>query len=239
MKVIDAYWEKRNLGVEALEIVINDNDNLDEITEVLKMSTEYIVVKTSSGRFDVHEKLSCSGYVYVESLINLKIDVKDAVLNQIQSRICPLISYDLATSQEINFIFKEIRKGVFVSDRIATDPFFSPSLSNERYIHWVEDELKLGAELFKISFKDNVIGFFTFKELNNGEFYPFLGGLLCSYNQTGLGFSVIRKPIEEVIKRNGNSISTFVSSNNLAIIRAHVQQGFNLNQIQNIFIKHN
>jgi hypothetical protein len=239
MKIIDTHWEKRNLGVDSCEIIIENNDFIGDITQILKTPKKYVVVKVSTKRFDVQEKLSSLGYIFVESLLNLKINVKEAILNDIQIRMNSNVTYSIASKSEVNGIFEEILRGVFDSDRISMDFNFSKQISNERYVYWIEDELKLGAELYKVSYKNHLIGFYTLKKLDSGEFYPFLGGLFNKYSNTGLGFTIIRKPIEEVIKRNGNFISTFVSSNNLPTIRAHVQQGYNLYQIQNVFIKHN
>ena len=61
----------------------------------------------------------------------------------------------------------------------------------------------------------------------------------CNEEKVGLGFSVLAKPIEDVMKRGGRYISTYVSSNNLPIVKLHTQLGFLPNKIYNVFVKHN
>ena len=69
-------------------------------------------------------------------------------------------------------------------------------------------------------------------------YYPFLAGLYGDFANSGLGFSTIYKPIEEAKKRGGSSISTYISSNNSSIFRAHIQLGFTINETLYTFVKH-
>jgi len=46
MLIIDAFWEKRNLDVEAKEIVLSDSDSLSDIEDTLNSlpsENQYIV----------------------------------------------------------------------------------------------------------------------------------------------------------------------------------------------------
>ena len=47
----------------------------------------------------------------------------------------------------------EISNGLFDSDRIYIDPFFSKEKAAQRYINWTEDELKRGTEFIKYIYK--------------------------------------------------------------------------------------
>ncbi len=241
MKIIDAFWEQKNLGLTTTEILFEASDNtLDSksFSEVCS-SADYVVAKVPTGRFDLSSQLSEYGFVFIESSINFRLDVKNAFLTPLQRRLNEAVSYQEMDLEDIAELNRELEKGLFKTDRIVLDPFFSNSLAANRYKNWIADECKREATLYKILYKQNAIGFFTFKQMPNGTFYPFLAGLYENYSKSGLGFETLRKPIEEVINRGGGIISTYASSNNLPVIRAHEQQGFQIFEITNVFVKHN
>lgn len=241
MKQIDAFWEKRNLGVSTIEIVVEENDStasFETIADTLHQ-TPYLVVKVPVARYDIYQYLCSKGFAYIESSINVQLQVKNAFLNHLQMRLNKSISHEIMNDTDVSQLFDEIAKGLFVSDRIAMDPYFSAKQAATRYINWIGDEIERGTQVYKIVYKEDAIGFFTFKHTKDQVYYPFLGAMYAKYSQSGLGFEVIRKPIEEALLRGGEHISTFVSSNNPAVIRAHTQQGYSIHEIQNVFIKHN
>jgi hypothetical protein len=239
MKVIDAYWEKRNLGVSCTEITIDLNDTLEKIEiELNKCDSEYIVCKVEGNKFDVNSLLSENGFKFIESSINVVLDVKSAKLSSIQDRINKEINYELMNTEDIEVLNNEIKNGLFKTDRIILDNQFSQEQASNRYFNWIKDELIKETKIFKIIFKSNVIGFFTFKQNGDLTYYPFLAGLYEKYKNSGLGFASLRKPIEEVIRLGGGTISTYVSSNNLPVINLHIQFGFTMRKIEYVFIKH-
>lgn len=240
MKIIEATWELKNLGVNSVEIIVENDDSHFQILEVMSSSInfDYTVVKVPVSRFDIHKILSGYGFVFMEGSINFQLKIKDAYLNPIQQRLNHTIGYTQMGENDIIRLFDEISKGLFKSDRIILDDKFTSEQSANRYINWIKSELKLNSQVYKIEYKNQSIGFFILKELNESTFYPFLAGMYSDFLNSGLGFSVLRKPIEEVIKRNGNMISTYASTNNPSIIRTHIQQGFVIGETQYVFIKH-
>ncbi|MDR2650723.1 MAG: hypothetical protein LBC68_00180 [Prevotellaceae bacterium] len=240
MKIIDTYWEKRNLGLDCKEIIFEDSDDIQTIESLQEIfeNTGYIVAKLPVARYDLYEKLAEWGFVYIESSINFQINLKNAVLTPLQERLNKSITYAKMGDDDIKVLFEELDKGLFSTDRIYIDYHFSKNQAATRYKNWISDELTRGSEVYKIIYKQAAIGFFTFKEISHDVCYPFLAGLYNTCNNSGLGFTVIRKPIEEALNRGSNYISTYVSTNNLPIARVHFQQGFILHDIKNIFVKH-
>ena len=116
---------------------------------------------------------------------------------------------------------------------------FNKSKAVNRYVNWIKDETASGAELYKVIYKGASIGFFILKKLQDNVFYPFLASLYKDFMESGLGFSVIQKFIETVKNKNGRLISTYVSTNNLSIIKIHLLLGFEFNKIDYVYIKHN
>lgn len=241
MKIIDAFWEKRNLKVDCKEIVFENVDQIADLqqNELILTSTEYVVVKVPVGRFDVNSYLENLGFNYIEGSINFQLNLSQAQLMPLQERLNKVVSYQVMDENDREGLFTEIDNGLFATDRIILDPFFSKEQAFNRYKNWIVDEIERGSEAFKIVYKGDSIGFFTFKNMGRDIFYPFLAGLYKKYETSGLGFTTLRKPIEEALKRDGKMISTYASTNNMPVIRAHSQQGFSINELHNVFIKHN
>jgi hypothetical protein len=241
MKINDAFWEKRNLGVSCTEILIEKEDPIELLDEKSSIfdSAEYVVVKVPVARFDISEYLTKKGFMFMEGSINFHLNLKEATLTSLQQRLNGVVNYAEMNSDDLGQLYDEIKKGLFKSDRIILDSHFTGDQAAMRYINWIKDELAKTTQVFKILHKDQAIGFFTFKEIGEHIFYPFLAGMYEKYALSGLGFTTLSKPIEEAKKRNGKFISTYTSTNNPSVVRVHTQQGFTIKELQYVYIKHN
>lgn len=243
MKIVNAFWEERNLGVACYEVTVQKSDSLQQVREELLRlnSIEYLVVKVDAPYVDACFLLSELGYTFLEVNMNMFLDIRNYRLNPLEQRLNSQIHYyQLTTEEELERFEIELDKGLFNSDRVYLDPQFTKEQASHRYKCWIRDEIGRGSELFEIAYKEQAIGFFTQKQLDEKTYYPFLAGLyLDNQEKIGLGFSVLAKPIEDVIQRGGKYISTYVSSNNLPIVKLHTQLGFLPNKIHNVFVKHN
>ena len=243
MKIINASWEERNLGDTCCEVTIEKDDSLLYVQEELSRlsSVQYLVIKVDAPNVEAHFLLAKLGYVFIEANINMFLDVRNYRLSALEQRFNSQIHYRrLSAQEELDRFEAELDKGLFNTDRIYLDPNFTKVRAAHRYKCWIKDEMERGAELFEIAYKEHAIGFFTQKQLDEKTYYPFLAGLyLGNEEKVGLGFSVLAKPIEDVMKRGGRYISTYVSSNNLPIVKLHTQLGFLPNKIYNVFVKHN
>ncbi|MEL7657638.1 MAG: hypothetical protein AAGU75_17220, partial [Bacillota bacterium] len=158
MKIVDAYWEKRNLGVECVEISIEPTDAVAEIHSRLKdINAPYIVIKVPSGNMDVMFKLSEWGFVFIESVINVVHDLKDIELSGIYKRINTSISYSEMGQDDCSQLFTEIQKGMFSTDRVSVDPVFSKDIGARRYVNWINDEIKKDTKIYKVYYKNDII----------------------------------------------------------------------------------
>lgn len=243
MKILNASWEERNLGVTCYEVTIEKDDSLRQVQDKLAQLNfvQYLVIKVDTPNVDAHFLLAKLGYVFIEANINMFLDVRNYRLSALEQRFNSQIHYrELIAKEELKKFEAELDKGLFNTDRICLDYNFTKEQAANRYKYWIRDEISRGAELFEIVYKESAIGFFIQKQLNEKTYYPFLAGLyLGNQAKNGLGFSVLAKPIEDVMQRGGKYISTYVSSNNLSIVKLHAQLGFLPNKIYNVFVKHN
>jgi hypothetical protein len=231
MKIIDAYWEKRNLGIDTKEIVVSASDSISDLIETIQsfsnISQLYIVVKIPTGIPEYIQFLIEQGFCFVESLFEVSLNVKSACVPDILKKFDSLLSYhQLNNETEMERLKNEIKKGIFVSDRIALNPQFGTKIAAVRYINWINDEIAKGAKVFEIIYKTTPIGFFALKRLAENEYDNFLGGMYVNQENFGYGFSILSKSIEEVKKQHGKSITTHISSNNIKVMRLYFQFGF-------------
>jgi len=230
VKIIDAFWEKRNLGVDTKEIILSNSDSLLDIEGFLNsLSSEkqYLVAKIPIGKPDFIKLLTDNGFYFVESLIEISLRVADFQLPKSLQKIDEMIIYRKLTSKEdFEKLEIEMKKGIFLTDRIALDSNFGIDISALRYVNWLQDEVQRGGEVFEVLYKEKPVGFFALKDLSNGKYDVFLGGLYKNESAMGLGFSILSKEIIELQKRQAKLYVTHISSNNLAIIRLFVNLGF-------------
>ena len=239
MKVIDAFWEKRNLGVDTVEFDLEVQDPAALVAQKIKENEKvYNVVKIPAGRSDLHFLMQELGYVYVETAFHLIHDLKAIPLSPLQKRMTDCVSYQKMNEDDVAQLYAEIKKGMFTTDRIALHPSFGVEIANQRYINWIGDELSRGCELFKLIYKEKAIGFFTFKKLSDDVYYPFLAGMYESHIRSGLGVNIVIKPVEEAVKRGAKFSDTYVVTNNLSSLTANLDYGYKIRGFSTVFHKY-
>ena len=89
-----------------------------------------------------------------------------------------------------------IREGMFTTDLVALDPYFSLEQVAIRYIGWMDDELSWGSQFYEYTYKDDPIGFICMGERDNKKLYSVLGGLYPSDNRVPFGAALLYKQLE-------------------------------------------
>lgn len=115
MRVIDAVWEKRNLGVEVQEIVCDGTETANELQEQLSgVRMPYSVLKVPSGSTDLLLAAQASGYCFVETAISLDGKVSTMELPRLYQRFEPLIEVRRAEGEALDKILQEMEaRGYF------------------------------------------------------------------------------------------------------------------------------
>ena len=150
MKVINAFWEEKNLGVTTAEILIgNDDDAKETVFEINKISKEYVVCKVPSDRSDILYLLQNNGFIYIEDQIEVEHNLHEVTRNRIMQRLYDSLEYREMTETDIDYLFDEISRGMFSSDRISLDPYFDKNLASQRYINWINDLINKAGGLTK------------------------------------------------------------------------------------------
>ena len=72
MKIIEAVWEKRNLGVTTYEVGIDFDDDVSCMDEIKQLDYEYMVVKVSANNVAVVDEIQEMGFRYIEDMIQVE-----------------------------------------------------------------------------------------------------------------------------------------------------------------------
>ncbi len=239
MRIVDAFWEERNMGCVTQEVTIEPDDSIEDIISAMdSLSANYQVVKVCSARFDANKVIMEKGFQFVESLFKISNDFSNVGCNGLIRRISKEISMKHMTFDEKKLMEEQIMSGMFNTDRISIDPFFSEEQSANRYLGWIQDEINLGAELYTYGYKDKPIGFCLLKEEGSHHFNSILGGIYDTGTKIPLGGAIIYRQVEMLKSVGAKSAYTHVSSNNLPIVRAHTQFGYVIEDIKYVYIKH-
>lgn len=238
MKVTDAFWEKRNMGVETTEIKIEQNDSVEECRKVLQqIQAPYQVVKLPAAQIPLQNMLQEHGYKYMETIVRLKHDLKEDFMSPLQKRLAALVSYERMTEEDLEVLYREIDHGMFTTDRIILDDFFSEKQAHDRYRGWIGDELQKNGEAYKFIYKNKTIGFCVHRVEKEAS-YGILGGLYPEYSRTGLGFISLYSSIMIERARGAKCLISDVSTNNIGSLRNDVAMGFQIVDVENVFVKH-
>lgn len=239
MNIVNAFWEMRNLGVTCTEVAVEEFDTVDAVKEMLlSLTAQYQVIKVPIGRYDLMEKIENSGFSFIEGSMSVVHHLKQAEPSGILQRLNASITYAEMDPPDIERLYSEIRKGIFTTDRIYLDKVFSPALAAQRYVSWLQDEVGRGAQLYKLIYKTLPVGFFVLKETAPGWCYPFLSGLYAAEATPGLGNILLHKIINEAMRRGLKSIASYISTNNLPVVKVHMAEGFNITNIHYVYIRH-
>ncbi len=239
MRLIHALWEQRNMGVDCIEVIVEQNDTVQDLKRERKYyETEYTVIKVPVKMMDICWYLQLNGYLFIETMTMCHHEVKLPELNRIQKRITDEVKYAAMNEDDKEELFAEIDAGLFQYDRVSMDPYFTRKQANDRYKGWIQEEIQRGTEVYKMEWKGRSVGFFTYKDLGKGIFFPFLGGVYAEYLKSGLGTAMNYCEIKEAVRRKGKKMKSAYSSNNRGAASVHMSLGYILDEQTYVFVGH-
>ena len=236
MRIIDAFWEKQNLGVTAVEFIIEPDDTSEIMPQILCAEKQYNVVKTPVDKPGLVALVQENGYRFIECMSNMAHDLSKTQLETIKALRIPAASAVLMDDRDIEELFREIDKGIFDTNRIYFDPRFQAELSAKRYINWLKNDLNKDASLYKVVFRGKTVGFFILRILPD-YFNPYLIGLYDGCKGLGLTLSIC--VLNKCVSLGAKQVVGDVSTNNLAMIRVNSFLGYNIRNYEYVFVKHN
>ncbi len=237
MRIKEATWEKRNLGVTTFEVSVDYDDTVDSLDKIQTLDSEYTVVKISADNQDAVEEIQKMGFRYIEDMIHVEHNLDEVRRDRILQRLYEASSYRRMNEEDYDQLRNEIEAGMFKNDRISRDSYFGVKASAKRYLNWVDDLWKKGALLYSIRYRDENVGFVILDTNDKIIYNSILGGGYEKYRKSGLG--IIQKEMEITRSLGGRKLTTAVSSNNPGQVKALVVNGYKPYYIEHVFIKHN
>ncbi len=241
MKIIDAIWEKRNLGITCEELTLSDEDEYAALANGLnQLQAEYQIVKVPAGKFTLYTELARMGFSFAENLFTLKRELKNTESGSKQMKALAAFEICEITDEKkrSNLLERIEREKIFRTDRIALDPFFGEEASGRRYRLWAEDLLKSDAKLLSVTTDNKDIGFSVLNHCSERITDQALVGLFPEFQGKGLGCCAIMAAVMESKKLGAEYIQTRVSSNNIPSLKTHLKAGYVVQDSNSIFIKH-
>lgn len=241
MKVVNAVWEKRNLGVDCVEISIDHKDTVHEVEVSLNEigAVEYMVARIPSERIDVVQLFQAQGYEFIEAAVKLNNNLRKTKIPEKIMRVCKNVAWEAMNKEDLRILYSEVRKNIFKTDRIILDPYFTAEQAAKRYQNWIKDLVEMGETPYKVKYNGQTVGFFLNKEIEPGTFDGILAGTYSDYEGSGMGVCVQYAGIEMAKRKNAQRYIGHVSANNPAVLKSLELIGFETKLIEYILIKHN
>ena len=248
MKIINAIWEKRNLGLNVLEFQLEKDDiekSSDMLTTEISQNINlhkagYCVLKmpVAIPQFiDIANKLE---FIFSENQFSINGSLVPAskIASQPMFNKRGLFCIKNSSHEMFELIKQSTMQGIFGTDRIALDAKFGKEISNRRYANWISDiEKKDEKDLRTVFYNDEFIGFLLgMSEREKKKIHFPLGGVVPKYKNTfgALVYGHCFKSFSEDYKY----AETSFSSNNPVIINLYSYFGFQFSNMQYVFVKH-
>lgn len=240
MKIIDAVWEKRNLGVTTCEVTFDEHDSTENVVvtcDELLNQYEYRVFRVPVSKGDISLFLQSRGCRFMETAITLQNDLAGFRVRDKYKAFCNKCSWELMTDDDLVQLYAEIRAGIFQTDRIYLDPYFSKETAANRYVFWTQDLVKQNCLPHKVMFGDKVIGFFLNK-LEGNVTRGLLAGVYQSFLRSGMGFLVQYAGIACAKTQKATHRTLNVSSNNLPVVKINMELGAKIKNLEYVLVQH-
>lgn len=240
MKIIEATWEKRNLGLETVEIEFDSADflaNKDAMaTTIKKMESmyQYIVIKLPRNQIEANTLLQELGYVFVETQFTIKKKLSEVAGLRLSNYIDDLDVEQIFDKQRI---LRNMDDTMFETDRIALDKRLGKELANKRYRNWIKDLNSETNLLYVMMDKAIDIGFFTISTNSSKIADLPLGGIYSDHKRKGYGIALIYYPMLLSKQLSYTYTRTKVSSNNKEVLDLYLFLGYSVGTIQYVFTK--
>ena len=243
MQIVEAHWEKRNLGKTCFEIAIEPDDTLVAFNEaeqaiINENGAEYLVVKTPTGLTEFLHGLPSLGYTFLEASFRLTLKRSQYACPKMLERLDRgATTQTLSQDEDVERVYNEIRKSIFTADRVTLDGHFSNEITDERYVNWISDVMQAGGVMCEVNVGDDAIGFFVLQPVDTKRVRGILTGLYDTFSDSGLG-GVLMKKLNDFVWDQGYSLyEAHVASNNLAALRSNLIFGAQIDEISYTYSK--
>jgi len=224
VKIINAFWEERNLGLKVCEIVFDNNEiiDLDAISD-LEKSYDYLIAKVPGDSVQLVHDLEVHGFRYLENqqvfyiLSNELLNIDKDWEQRFHNISCEIVS----DKKDLDSICDQIKKGLYVKGRFSADPEIENSISDLRIVNWLNDlSRKENAFIYKLNRDKSIIGYFALEKINITHLNVVQAGIFNDFQNKGFSFLIPYNILKIAFKNKIKGIFASVSSNNMKMINS-------------------
>lgn len=238
MRIFEASWEYRNLGVVTYEGEIVSSDSPEDVHDSLaSLPDGYHVMKVPVGEIELMFALEEAGFSFIETSLRVHHNLRLTEPAGLLKRLIGASSLKILNKAGIYRVEQEIRKGIFRTDRVSLDPRINSERAALRYLNWLRDELEKGAHVHELSVSGRRAGFFLLRIGEDGVAHSVLSGLYDSSKTPGLGGLLLYWILTEASRRATAGLWSHISTNNPAVVKTHLDQGFAIEQINYVYVR--
>lgn len=222
MKVVNATWEKRNLGLKVCEITFQSGDAKGDFSKILDENIyDYYVARVPSTEIQLVHDLESIGFRYLENQMNIYFDtieihrIDERWIGRFGDYTCNLCT----GGDEFDEIISRTRSGLFEKDRMSVDPLIDKSLPDKRVANWILDMQKQADNSIYIIRKSNeMVGFFILRKTAPLTSYVEMAAIFSEYRKRGLAFLLIYNILVMAAREGSKRILASLSTNNISTI---------------------
>lgn len=228
MRIVEATWERRNLGCEAFEVSLTRGDFVDMGSVISRLDERryadaFVTVKLPVGNLSAVHRLEDEGFRFVETQFQIGYDLSQyRCPPAVADFVSPVVQVEVPKNlQDWKCVADLITPDLFETDRIALDPCFGTDVGCVRYKNWLLDLVTdTDAHLYVFHLPDNqddLLGFTLTREIGKVS-HAVLGGVFAHCKIPGVGVSIWNQYLKNSESRGFVRIETAVSSNNPAVL---------------------
>lgn len=230
MRVVEATWERRNLGRIAFEVSLDKKDCGDiggVIAQLgdLRFRGAYVTLKMPVGELAAFHELEDYGFRFLETQLGMRYDLtKYSTPEAIRKFVEPVSIREVPHDRsQWEAVVGRISPDLFRTDRISLDPAFGPDVGCQRYRNWIMDLLdRADAHLLIFSNPENPNEDYGFTidifDEKIGVVKGLLGGVFPDCDKAGIGISMYDASFRNHVARGGRILESAISSNNPAVL---------------------
>lgn len=240
MEIVHADWERRNMGVSCDEVSFNDMDTVEDgLRALAELDADYTVVRVTPYRPEWAFALAERGYVFVETMVHIAHSLTDLpALTGVQRALYDELVCAPMDTDDLIELDAMLRRGIFSTDRVSRDPYFTATQASNRFVGWVHDEVEGGGVPHKLVFDGLNVAFFLNKDRGGGRWITLLNGIYPDRGFTGLGFFLNYRQLEDAIAGGARRMDAYVSSNTPKGMRVQLSVGYQLQDMSYVYVKH-
>lgn len=128
-------FDSEVFGFRIAKIQILDSKDVKELIEdFIKNKVEYATYRVKSNNFSTINSLEKSGFILVDCLISLSVDISNAEKGESARKIREANRNDLEKLRNLTY-------GLYSTSRIFNDNLISKNKANEFYVRWIENSI--------------------------------------------------------------------------------------------------